>query len=115
MQWESKLPPGEENPYVNEWNDLLAEPVDSMIPVAMPQEIKLRTLACLMNQVYPLVVEQGAILFQVARIAAENVLHDVLRHLEPVRNRAHGAHGRGQAPLGEPFFLLFGHGSLRPR
>jgi hypothetical protein len=52
-----------------EWNDLLAEPVDSMIPVAMPQEIKLRTLACLMNQVYPLVAKPADLLQACRRFA----------------------------------------------
>lgn len=42
-----------------EWNDLLPDPVDSMIAVSMPQEVKLKTLACLMNQVYPLVARPG--------------------------------------------------------
>lgn len=52
-----------------EWHDLLAEPVDSMIPVAMPQEIKLRTLACLMNQVYPLVAKPADLLHACRRFA----------------------------------------------
>jgi hypothetical protein len=52
-----------------EWDDLLSEPVDSMIPVAMPQEVKLKTLTCLMNQVYPLVAKPVDLLEACKRFA----------------------------------------------
>ena len=45
-----------------EWSDLLPEPVESMIPVTMPQEIKLKTLFCIMNQIYPLVAKPDELL-----------------------------------------------------
>jgi hypothetical protein len=40
-----------------------------MIPVAMPQEIKLKTLACLMNQVYPLIAKPVDLLDACKRFA----------------------------------------------
>ena len=52
-----------------EWGDLLSEPIDSMIPIVMPQEVKLKTLACLMNQVYPLVAKPVDLLEACKRFA----------------------------------------------